>query len=66
MGCIIVRLAGAVAAALFLRCIVPAVVRGATDFGVPTLTAAGANQYFIVGRARGLVIEANLIPRTAD
>lgn len=60
VGYIIVQLAGAVVAALFLRYIFPAAVRDATDFGVPTLAQAGANKYFIVGRAHGLVIESIL------
>lgn len=60
IGYIVVQLAGAVVAALFLRYIFPAAVRDGTDFGVPTLAAAGANKYLIVGRAHGLVIEAIL------
>ena len=60
VGYVVVQLAGAVVAALFLRYIFPAAVRDGTDFGVPTLAAAGANKYFIVGRVHGLVIESIL------
>jgi aquaporin TIP len=60
IGYIVAQLAGAVVAALFLYYIFPAAVRDGTDFGVPTLAAAGANKYFIVGRVHGLVIEAIL------
>jgi aquaporin TIP len=57
---IAVQLAGAVAAALFLRYIFPSETRDPTGLGVPAILHEGDNPFIIVGTAHGFVIEALL------